>query len=143
MVSFSLVGCTVLHYRKCFTWMKPLHRHWSKGQRRIVWMIKGEVVCRASWQCIFGIGNSRVQRMLAHAEKGFIHSPADLRRSRGSQDESWERKHADSYFIYCYHNPAIAETLAEDIVKDYESLDVAFPNLGVRCRDGGLASATP
>ena len=78
----------------------------SSGElHTIEWMISGVSVCRQAFRDVFGVGGSRINRLLEHAKKGYTESPHDLRHSRGSSDEpSWERQHADAYFLGCYHN---------------------------------------
>ena len=100
------------------------------GKANTQWRLDGVEICRKAWQGAFGIGTNHLERLHKHARAGHLQSPADLRKSRGRKETaSWEWKHADNYFLYCYNNPAIAETLAEDIVRDVKAFDVTLPNL--------------
>ena len=104
----------------------------KSGAGKLQWVFQGHSVCLRAWRHIFQLGGPRIQRLKEHVLAGHPGAPVDLRRTRQPSEVSWQRKDADAFFLPCYQNPAMAETLAEDVIvgDGVDALDITFQELG-------------
>ena len=125
--------------------LRGLTMQMGPSERRIHWMFLGQRVCRRGFGEILGIGQSRLVRLMDHVMEGHLGAPTDLRTiPMPSEQESWQRRHANDYFMKFWHDPARSETLAEDVIMNIDALDVILPNLtAAEFKKGKLLPVAP